>query len=278
MGKRNFKKFYGIAGFVLLTASLVGCGKEKNMNKVEDNKIVIGVNPTPQEQIIENLLPKFKEAGLEVEIKVFDDYVQPNIALNAGDLDANYFQHKPYLDSFNQDHGFDNISIGGVHLEPLGVYSTKIKNFDEFKDGDEILIPNDPSNGARALILLEKNGLIKLKDSTDLKSTELDIVENKKNIKFTALDAATIAKSYKDVAGAVINSNFALGAGIDVNTALVKEDGNDNPYANLVVIKKENKNKEKFSKLMKIIQSKDTKDFIEKEFKGVIIPAFTTAE
>lgn len=270
---KNIKKLLVVGFIVGLSFGISACGNSKKVS--DDNKIVIGVNPTPQEQIIENLQTKFKEAGLEVEIKVFDDYVQPNIALDNGDLDANYFQHQPYLDTFNSDHNFKNISIGGVHLEPLGLYSDKYKSIDEFKNGDEILIPNDPSNGARALILMEKNGLIKLKDSNDLKSTERDIVENKKNIKFTALDAATIAKAYKEFQGAIINSNFAIGEGIDISKALVKEKGENNPYANLVVIKEENKGKEKFKKLIEIIQSEDTKKYIENEFKGAIIPAFT---
>lgn len=273
---RNNKIIKCLAFALVTLIGFTGCAKNDSTTTTkEDNKIVIGVNPTPQEQIIENLLPKFKEAGLDVEIKVFDDYVQPNIALNSGDLDANYFQHEPYLDSFNADHGFTNVSIGGVHLEPLGLYSTKYTNINEIKDGDEILIPNDPSNGARALILLEKNGLLKLKDSTDLKSTEKDIVENPKNLKITPIDAAIITKSYGDVAAAVINSNFAINANIDPKTALVRESGENNPYANIVVVRKKDKDNPKFEKLMKIIQSEETKKFIENEFKGAIVPAFT---
>ena len=261
-----------------LACTIVGCGNKNETSTAkaskEDNKIVIGVSPTPHEAIINNLQPKFKEAGLDVQVKVFNDYVQPNIALNDGDLDANYFQHQPYLDEFNKDHNYHIVSIGKVHIEPLGLYSTKIKNLNELKDGDEVLIPNDPTNGARALILLEDNGLIKLKNKGDIKSTEKDIVENVKNLKITAVDAPIIPTAYKDVAAGIINSNYAIGAGIKPSEAIVREDGASNPYANIIAVNEKDKDKEKFKKFIQIIQSEDTKNFIEKEFKGEILPAF----
>lgn len=268
---RVLKKGIVLSLILAFSITLIGCGQKESKN---DNKIIIGVSPTPHEEIIKNLLPEFEKAGLEVEIKVFNDYVQPNIALNDGDIDANYFQHQPYLDTFNKDHGYNLISIGAIHLEPLGVYSTKIKSLDELKDGDEVVIPNDPTNGARALILLEENGVIKLKNKGDIKSTEKDIVENPKNLKITAMDAATVPNAYKDATIGVINSNFALGAGIDPTTAIVKEKGEGNQYSNIVAIKPENKDKEKFNKFISILKSQKTKEYIEKEFKGAVIPAF----
>ncbi len=273
------KKLSKIIAVALTLSSLVitGCSSKQanTTNNEEDNKIVIGVSPTPHEPIINNLLPKFKEAGLEVEVKTFNDYVQPNIALNDGDLDANYFQHQPYLEQFNKDHGFNLVSIGSVHLEPLGAYSTKIRSLDELKEGDEVLIPNDPSNSARALVLLEQNGLIKLKNKGDIKSTEKDIVENKKNLKITAVDAPVIPTAYNDVAIGIINSNYAISANIDPSTALFRESGDNNPYANLVAVKEENKDKPKFKKFMEILQSADSEKFINDKFKGEIIPAFS---
>lgn len=272
----KIKKILTLILLCVLSLSYVGCGEKDDEEKdlKEDNKIVIGVSPTPHEIIINNLQSKFKKAGLEVEVKVFNDYVQPNIALNDGDLDANYFQHQPYLDEFNKDHNFNIVSIAKVHIEPLGLYSTKIKNLDELKDGDEVLIPNDPTNAARSLLLLEEEGLIKLKNKGDIKSTEKDIVENKKNLKITAVDAPIIPTAYKDVAAGIINSNYAIGAGIKLSDAIVREKGEDNPYANIIAIKEKDKNKDKFKKFIQIIQSEDTKKFIEKEFNGEIVPAF----
>lgn len=273
------KKLSKIIAVSLILSSLVitGCSSKQanTTNNEKDNKIVIGVSPTPHEPIINNLLPKFKEAGLEVEVKTFNDYVQPNIALNDGDLDANYFQHQPYLEQFNKDHGFNLVSIGSVHLEPLGAYSTKIRSLNELKEGDEVLIPNDPSNSARALVLLEQNGLIKLKNKGDIKSTEKDIVENKKNLKITAVDAPVIPTAYNDVAIGIINSNYAISANIDPSTALFRESGDNNPYANLVAVKEENKDKPKFKKFMEILQSAYSEKFINEKFKGEIIPAFS---
>lgn len=240
----------------------------------EDNKIVLGVSPVPHEEIIEALMPRLQEAGLDVELVAFDDYVQPNIALDQGDLDANYFQHKPYLDNFSSERNLKLSSIGAVHIEPMGFYSAKVKSMDELKDGDEILIPNDPSNGARALLLFEKNGLIKLNDPTNPNVTEADITENPKNLKFTALDAANIANTYKDVAGGVINSNFALGAGLVPGKDSIIIEDKDSPYANIVAVRTGEENKEKFKVLMDVLHSEDCKKFIEEKYQGSIHPAF----
>lgn len=272
------KKFIkGLAVITALTVAvgLTGCGAKEEAKGKDDNKIVLGVSPTPHEEIIKHLEPQFKEAGLTVEVKAFDDYILPNEALNDGDLDANYFQHKPYLEQFCADHNMELVSLGGVHVEPMGLYSKKVKSIDDIADGAEILIPNDPTNGARALLLLEKNGLIKMKDPKNLAATEKDIVENKKNLKFTAVDAATIPKAYEEVDAGVINSNFALGAGIDPKTALVQED-KDSPWTNIVAVKKENKDLPKFKKLMEVLHSDEAKAFIEKQYKGEVLPAFTT--
>lgn len=277
---KNFKKLF-LLGSVVLSLALTGCGgAKKDDTKAEapadgDNKIVIGVSPTPHGEIIEGLKPEFEKEGLDVEVVNFDDYIQPNLQLEAGDLDANYFQHKPYLDSFTEERNIDNLDVlGYVHIEPMALYSEKYKSVDEIEDGAEIIIPNDPSNGARALILLEDAGLIKLKDKTNLNSTEKDIAENPKNLKFTAMDAPSIAQVYKDSGAAVINSNFAIGQGLDPTKDSIFLESTDSPYANLVAIRKEDADKEKFQKFLKVLNSEEAKTFIEETFKGAVIPAF----
>lgn len=266
---------------LLLCFALVGCNKSANNQAAgeataegEDNKIVIGVSPVPHGEIINGLSEQFKAAGLDVEVVTFDDYIQPNEQLAAGDLDANYFQHGPYLDEFCKQNNLDLVSIGNVHIEPIALYSDKIKDVSELKDGDEIIIPNDPSNGGRALILLDKIGIIKLKDNTNLLSTENDIAENPKNIKIVPMEAQNVPNTYTDAAAAVINSNYAIGAGLNPNSdALVVEDI-DSPYANLVAVRNGEENQEKFKKLMEVLQSEDSKKFIEEKYDGAIIPAF----
>lgn len=277
---KNFKKLF-LLGSVVLSLALTGCGgAKKDDTKAEapadgDNKIVIGVSPTPHGEIIEGLKPEFEKEGLDVEVVNFDDYIQPNLQLEAGDLDANYFQHKPYLDSFTEERNIDNLDVlGYVHIEPMALYSEKYKSVDEIEDGAEIIIPNDPSNGARALILLEDAGLIKLKDKTNLNSTEKDIAENPKNLKFTAMDAPSIAQVYKDSGAAVINSNFAIGQGLDPTKDSIFLEPTDSPYANLVAIRKEDADKEKFQKFLKVLNSEESKKYIEETFKGAVIPAF----
>lgn len=270
-----------LLAILLLCFALVGCNKSANNQAAgeataegEDNKIVIGVSPVPHGEIINGLSEQFKEAGLDVEVVTFDDYIQPNEQLAAGDLDANYFQHGPYLDEFCKQNNLDLVSIGNVHIEPIALYSDKIKDVSELKDGDEIIIPNDPSNGGRALILLDKIGIIKLKDNTNLLSTENDIAENPKNIKIVPMEAQNIPNTYTDAAAAVINSNYAIGAGLNPNSdALVVEDI-DSPYANLVAVRNGEENQEKFKKLMEVLQSEDSKKFIEEKYDGAIIPAF----
>lgn len=292
---RKFTKVLAVVAALAVAFTFTGCGKkeepkkdakateakkddkkdaEKKDDKAASEKIVIGVSPAPHGEIIEHLQPEFKKEGLDVEIKTFDDYILPNEALNDGDLDANYFQHKPYLEQFDKDHNMKLVSIGGVHIEPMGFYSKKYKSVDELKDGDEILVPNDPSNEGRALLLLQSKGLIKLKDPKNLSSTEKDIVENPKNLKITPTDAPLIASAYVDVAGGIINSNFVITNGIDPKTALFQE-GKDSPYVNIVAVKEENKDEPKFKKLMKVLHSDACKKFIEEKYKGQVVPAFT---
>lgn len=266
---------------VTIALAFTGCkGKDNTTtttdggNDASDNKIVFGVSPVPHAEITEALQEEFKKEGLEVEVKVFDDYVQPNLALDQGDIDANFFQHLPYLENFCKERNLDLVSIGKVHIEPIGIYSDKIKSLDELKDGDSVLIPSDPTNGRRALLLLEKAGLIMLTDNTKEDLTEKDIKDNPKNLDFSAADPANVANLYKDVTIAAINTNFALGAGLNPSKdALILED-KDSPYANIIAVKKGNENKEKFQKLVKVFNSEACKKFIEENYNGEIYPAF----
>lgn len=265
---------------VTIALAFTGCkGKDsttttEGANDASDNKIVFGVSPVPHAEITEALKDEFKKEGLEVEVKVFDDYVQPNLALDQGDIDANFFQHLPYLENFCKERNLDLVSIGKVHIEPIGIYSDKIKSLDELKDGDSVLIPSDPTNGRRALLLLEKAGLITLTDNTKEDLTEKDIKGNPKNLDFSAADPANVANLYKDVTIAAINTNFALGAGLNPSKdALILED-KDSPYANIIAVKKGNENKEEFQKLIKVFNSEACKKFIEENYNGEIYPAF----
>lgn len=284
------KKIFTLLLALTLLTSLVACNNSTgntNNDKAEtgsetktetqtddDNKIIIGVSPVPHAEITEALKDEFAKEGLDVEVKVFDDYVQPNLALDQGDIDANYFQHIPYLENFSKERGLNLVSLGSVHIEPMGLYSDKIKSLDELKDGDEVLIPSDPSNGRRALLLLEKNGLITLKDDTREDITEKDIDQNTKNLKFTPVEAANIPNVYKDAALAAINTNFALGAGLNPSKDAIVLEDKDSPYANIIAVRKGDETKDKFQKLIKVFQSDACKKFIEDTYKGEIYPAF----
>lgn len=283
------KKIFTLLLALTLLTSLVACNKSTDNTKTstetgyetntetqtdDDNKIIIGVSPVPHAEITEALKDEFAKEGIEVEVKVFDDYVQPNLALDQGDIDANFFQHIPYLENFSKERGLNLVSLGSVHIEPMGLYSDKIKSLDELKDGDEVLIPNDPSNGRRALLLLEKNGLITLKDDTKEDLTEKDIDQNTKSLKFTPIEAANIPNVYKDAALAAINTNFALGAGLNPSADAIALEDKDSPYANIIAVRKGEETKDKFQKLIKVFQSDACKKFIEDTYKGEIYPAF----
>lgn len=245
--------------------------KDDNKEKVV---IKIGVSPTPHKPIVDAAKDLLEKEGITLEIKEFEDYVIPNKALAAKDIDANFFQHKPYLDNFNKENNLNLVSLGAVHLEPIAAYSAKIKSLSELQDGAKVLIPNDVTNGARALLLLEKEGLIKLDDPKNINATEANIVENKKNLTFVPMDAAMIARTYKDSDLAIINSNFALDAGLNpLKDGLAIED-KDSPYANIIAVRSGEENEEKFQKLIKALNSEQVRKFIEEEYKGAIIPAF----
>ncbi len=243
---------------------------KKDKSKV----ITVGATPVPHAEILEVVKDDLKEKGYDLEVVEFTDYVTPNISLADGVLDANFFQHLPYLDTFKEDRNLDLSSAGNVHVEPLGLYSKKISSLDELPRNAKIAIPNDPSNGARALILLESAGLIKIDPSAGLKATEFDITDNPKNIKFVALEAAQLPRVLTDVDAAVINGNYALESNLNpVEDSIVLE-GKDSPYANIVAVKTEDLNSEKTAALMEALQSDEVKKFILDNYNGGVVPAF----
>lgn len=267
-----------LAGIV--TLGLVGCGGATTTSGSKDSKndkvIKIGVTPKPHKEIVDIAKPLLEKEGYTVEVTEFNDYVQPNTAVSEGSLDANFFQHMPYLKEQNESKGFKLVSVGAIHLEPMGLYSHKIKNLDELKDGATIAVPNDPSNEARALKLLAGKGIIKIKDGELV--TPKDITENPKNLKFNELEAAAVPRAIDDVDAAVINGNYAIEAKFTPSKdALIIEDKNSEaakPYANIVVVKEGNENQDKIKALVKAMTSPEVKAFIEKEYNGSVIPVF----
>lgn len=277
---------------LILTLSACGGNKENNNANTANNSagssngadhtadskepvtIKVGATPVPHAEILNFVAPKLAEMGVQLEVVEFNDYVQPNVQLNESQLDANFFQHAPYLDQFNSDKGYDLVSIGGVHIEPFGAYSEKIKSVDELKKGSKIAIPNDPSNGGRALALLAKQGLISLKEGVGVNGTVNDIVDNAKELEFVELEAATLPRVLGEVDLATINTNYALEAGlVPTKDALFIED-KDSPYVNIVVSRQDNKDSDALKKLMQALQSEEVAQFIKDKYKDAILPAF----
>nr|WP_321314009.1 MetQ/NlpA family ABC transporter substrate-binding protein [uncultured Campylobacter sp.] len=237
-------------------------------------KIVIGATPVPHAEILEVAKALLEAQGYELEIKVFNDYVLPNKALADKDLDANFMQHEPYLREFNAMNGTRLEPVFGVHLEPMGAYSKSIKSLAELKDGDKIAIPNDPTNESRALDLLAKNGLIELDTKVKLR-TPMDITKNPKNLKFVELEGATLPRALDEVSLAVINSNFALNANLNPKSdSIISEDGINNPYSNIVVVRADEVYGKKANALKNAILSDEVKKFINEKYKGAVIPSF----
>ena len=239
-------------------------------------KIKIGVSPVPHGDIIkfiqENLAP---QAGLNLEIVEFTDYVQPNLVLSEGTIDANFFQHVPYLEDFNKEHNLNLVSAAAVHIEPLGIYSKSIKSLDEISDGAVVGIPNDATNAGRALNLLALNQLLTLKEGVGFSATVNDIVSNPKNLKITELEAAQLVRSLDDTTISVINGNYALEGNLNPSQdALALESGENNPYANILAVNSGHENDEGIKILVRLLTSPEVKAFIEKKYSGSVIPAF----
>ena len=236
--------------------------------------LTVAATPVPHAEILEFVKPALAKEGVDLKVKVFTDYVQPNVQVAEKRLDANFFQHQPYLDEFNKAKGTQLVSVAGVHVEPLGAYSSKYKQLSELPNGATVVVPNDATNGGRALLLLDKAGVIKLKDANNILATVKDISENTKGLKFRELEAATIPRVLTQVDLALINTNYALEAKLDpAKDALVIE-GKDSPYVNILVARPDDKDSEAMKKLVAALHSPEVKKFIEEKYKGAIVPAF----
>jgi len=242
--------------------------------QTEKVKLTVGASEVPHSEILNFVKPILEEQGIELEVVVFQDYVQPNVQLFEGGLDANFFQHQPYLDEFNAERNYDLVNVGGVHVEPFGVYSSKVESIDELADGAKIAIPNDPSNRGRALILLAQNGLITLADDANTSSSVADITENPHNFEFVELEAAMLPRVLDEFDAAAINTNYALQADLNpLEDALIIE-GAESPYVNIVAARPDNKDSEAIQKLIAALQSPEVEQFINETYNGAVVPAF----
>ncbi|GAB0173634.1 Outer membrane lipoprotein PlpA [Helicobacter trogontum] len=236
-------------------------------------EVKVGATPVPHAAILKSIVPMLDKKGVQLKIVEFTDYVTPNLALADKSLDANFMQHLPYLQKINKDKNLNLVSVAQVHVEPLGIYSKKLKKLDELQSGAKIAIPSDPTNGARALILLHNNGVITLKDPKNLTATLRDIKKNPKKLKIMTADAALLPKMLDDVAFAVINGNFAMQNGLSNKDTIAVEDARS-PYANILVVRAGDENKPDIIELKKALQSPEVKKFIEDTYKGEVVPAF----
>lgn len=283
------KKTSYLIVLMMLMLALAACGQDKNAgnitNGAEGNQgaveetpaevtLKVGASPVPHAKILEFVQPMLKEQGVNLEVIEFNDYVQPNTQLYEKQIDANFFQHTPYLDQFNKDKGYDLVNVAGVHIEPFGAYSKKVKKAEELKDGAKVVIPNDPSNGGRALALMAANGLITLKDGVGVNGTVADITENPKKLDIKEVEAATLPRVLDEVDLALINTNYALEADLVPTTDALFIEGNDSPYVNILVSRPDNKDSEAMQKLAAALRSPEVKKFIEDTYKGAIVAAF----
>ena len=278
------KKLILILSALLLVVFAAGCGggdKKPASSGAPASSggakvtLKVGASPVPHAEMLEQIKPVLAKQNIELKIVEFSDYIQPNMALGDKELDANFFQHEPYLLNFIGEH--KNLKLknaGGVHVEPMGVYSKKVKKLDELKDGDVVAIPNDPTNGGRALLLLEKAGIIKLKDGLGVKATVQDIKENKKHLQFKEIEAAQLPRALDDVTVAVINTNFAMQANLNPTKDSLFIEDKTSPYSNIVAVREGDEKRPEIVALLKALQSKEMKEFIEKKYGGAIVPAF----
>ena len=245
--------------------------------------IKIGASPTPHAEILNAAKDVLAEKGIKLDIVEFTDYVIPNTALEDGSLEANYFQHQPYLDDFNKQHKAENpkwvdlVSVAKIHFEPLGIYAGKTKALADIKDGAKIAVPNDTTNEARALLLLEANGLIKVAEGKGLEATKKDIVENPHKIDIVELEAAQVPHALADVDLGVINGNYALSAGLSSKDVLASEAADSEAaqtYANIIVVRDGDQDKPEIKKLVKALQSDSVKKFIQDKYNGIVVPVF----
>ncbi|MGP1586854.1 MAG: MetQ/NlpA family ABC transporter substrate-binding protein [Treponemataceae bacterium] len=252
------KIFFVIAAFSLLF--FAGCRKSSNTLKV-------GATPEPHAEMLKLVKEDLENQGIKLEIIEFTDYVTPNEALESSDIDANFFQHIPYLESFNSEKGYHLANAGGIHIEPVALYSKKYATLDEFKSKAKVIaIPNDPTNEGRALMLLASEGIISLKEDVTISATPLDITENPLNLKFREIEAASLPRVLEDVDGAVINGNYAIPAGLIATKDGLIVEGASSPYVNVICVKNGNQDNEKIKALVKALQGENIKEWIEQKY------------
>ena len=261
-----------IAVAALSVSALTGCGSKG----ADDKTIKVAATAVPHAEILEAAKPLLEEQGYTLEVQVFDDYVQPNEVVEAGDIDCNYFQHIPYLNSYNEERGTHLVSVGEIHYEPIGIYAGTESDLSNIPDGADIAIPNDTTNEARALLILQDNGIITLKEGAGIDATINDIAENPHNINFVEMEAAQVSKVLSEVAFAVINGNYALDAGLNAQTDALASETSDSlaaqTYVNVVVVKEGNEDNEGVKALVDVLKSDDIKKFIEETYEGAVVP------
>ena len=231
-------------------------------------KIVVGATPEPHAALLSLVVDDLAAQGITLEIKEFTDYVTPNDAVEYGEIDANYFQHIPYLESFNTEHGYHLVNAGGIHVEPIALYSSKYSSLSDLPNGDVIAIPNDPTNEGRALLLLQSAGLIKLRADAGLEAIPLDITENPKNFKFSEIEAATLPRVLSDVDAAIINGNYAIPAGLVATRDGLFVEGADSPYVNVIAVKEGNENNPAIKALIEALKSDEVAAFVAEKYKN----------
>ena len=263
---------------VLVVGALTGCGSSKSESsekKTDDKKITVAASATPHAEILEEAKTLLKDKGYELEVKVFDDYVQPNNVVESGEFDANYFQHVPYLEQFNEEKGTHLVVAGKIHYEPFGIYRGTKKDLKDIAKGDKIAVPNDTTNEARALLLLQDNGIIKLKDGAGIKATVNDIEENPNDIEIVELEAAQVPRVVNEVAYVVLNGNYALEANYTVKKDALAYEKSDSEaaktYVNVIAVKEGNENSEKIKALVDVLKSDSIKKFINEKYDGAVI-------
>ncbi|AJG18040.1 MetQ/NlpA family ABC transporter substrate-binding protein [Cupriavidus basilensis] len=280
----NFSGFSGISGFsypslrqalsvAVATLGIVASGAAM----AQEQTLRVGTVSGPDAQVWQVVQKVAKREGLNIKVVEFNDYVQPNAALDAGDLDANSFQHQPYLDSQVKQRGYKMVSAGYTYISPLGIYSQKLKSPKDLPQGAKVAVPNDPSNENRALLLLAAQGVIKLKrgvGANGVNATPLDVSDNPKKLKLVELDAAQLARSLPDVAAAVINTNYALAAGLQPTRNAIALEDIHSPYANIIAVRTQDKDKPWVKKLVAAYQSEEVRQFMKNEFKGAMVPSF----
>ena len=286
--KKTFKKsvkklFAAVLVGALSVSALTACGSSDDSKSTEGTAsdaglktITVAASATPHAEILEYAKTALKEKGYDLQVTVFDDYVKPNEVVESGEFDANYFQHVPYLDSFNEEKGTHLVVAGKIHYEPFGIYPGTKKSLDDIADGDSIAVPNDTTNEARALLLLQDNGIIKLKDGAGINATVNDIAENPHNIKIVELEAAQVARVVDETAFVVLNGNYALAAGFSVGKDALAYEQNDSEaaktYVNVIAVKEGNENNDGIKALVDVLKSDDVKNYIKTTYDGAVLP------